>query len=117
MLDDVVCAQLRYESEPVVAAPALIALRELLDAQALLASGAETRSEGALPTREVTMRRSTVQHTLPFEHREIWESLPLEQCQQCRALCRQLLRAVMEHDDRVSGEEESHEREDSHRTS
>jgi hypothetical protein len=32
MLGDVFCAQLRCESEPLVAAPALIALRELLDA-------------------------------------------------------------------------------------
>ena len=63
------------------------------------------------------MHRSTSQHTLPFEHREIWESLPVEERQQCRDFCRQLLRAVMEHDERLSGEEESDEREDSCRTS
>jgi hypothetical protein len=45
MLDDVFCAQLRYGSEPLVAAPALIALRELLDAQPLLASLAEKQQQ------------------------------------------------------------------------
>jgi len=38
MLDDGFCAQLRYGTEPLVVPPALIALRELLDAQPLLAS-------------------------------------------------------------------------------
>ena len=45
MLDDVFCAQLRYEGEPVVAPSALIALRELLDAQPQVASLAETRQQ------------------------------------------------------------------------
>ena len=42
MLDEVFCAQLRYKSEPLIATSALIALRELLDAQPLFASLAET---------------------------------------------------------------------------
>ena len=62
------------------------------------------------------MRRNTLQHTLPFEHREIWARLPVEQRRQCQDLCRRLLRAVMEHDERVR-EEEGHEREDSRRPS
>ena len=45
MLDDVFCARLRYEDEPVVATAALIALRELLDAQPQVASLAETRQQ------------------------------------------------------------------------
>ncbi len=45
MLDDVCCARLRYEGEAVVAPAALIALRELLDAQPQVASLAETRQQ------------------------------------------------------------------------
>ena len=41
MLDDAFCARLRYEGTPVVATSALIALRELLDAQPQVASLAE----------------------------------------------------------------------------
>ena len=49
MLDDLLCAQLRYRSEPLVAAPALIALRDLLDAQPLLASLAENPQRRRIP--------------------------------------------------------------------
>jgi len=45
MVDEVFCAQLRYEGEPVVAPSALMALRELLDAQPQVASPAETRQQ------------------------------------------------------------------------
>ena len=45
MLDDVFCARLRYEGEPVVATAAVIALRDLLDAQPQVASRAETRQQ------------------------------------------------------------------------
>jgi len=62
------------------------------------------------------MRRDTLlrssQHTLPFERRDIWERLPAEQRRQCCSLCHQLLREVVEHDERLSGEEEGYERED-----
>jgi hypothetical protein len=65
------------------------------------------------------MRRDTLvrssQHTLPFERRAIWESLPVEQRRQCADLCRQLLRAVMEDGERLSGEGQSDEREDPRR--
>jgi hypothetical protein len=62
--------------------------------------------------RDTSLRSS--QHTLPFERREIWESLPAEQRRQCGDLCWQILRAVMRHDERLSGEE-GHEREDPRR--
>ena len=48
MLDDVFCAQLRYECEPLVAVSALIALCELLDAQPLLASVTEKQQPGRI---------------------------------------------------------------------
>jgi hypothetical protein len=49
MLDDVFCGQLRYGSEPLVVASALLALRELLDAQPPLASRAEKQQRRRIP--------------------------------------------------------------------
>jgi hypothetical protein len=66
------------------------------------------------------MRRNTffasAQHTLPFARHDIWQSIPAEHRCHCRALCRQLLQAVLQYEE-VSNPEEDHEREDSRRTS
>ena len=66
------------------------------------------------------MRRYTLsslqQHSLPFARHEIWQSIPDEQRQQCRELCVQLSRAVLQHEEQTRSEEEDDERQDPHRT-
>lgn len=66
------------------------------------------------------MRRTkffaSAQHTLPFARHDIWQSIPAEQRCQCTELCRQLLQAILRHEN-VSHSEDNHEREDSYRPS
>jgi len=47
---------------------------------------------------------SLQQHTLAFARREIWQGIPVEQRRQCGELCEQLLRAVLQHEDRARSE-------------
>ena len=47
---------------------------------------------------------SPQQHTLAFARREIWQSIPVEQRRQCCELCEQLLRAVLQNEDREGSE-------------
>lgn len=53
-----------------------------------------------------TMVFTTGQHTLPFARQEIWRSIPVEQQRQCRELCEQLLRAVLQDEEPRRREEE-----------
>ena len=66
------------------------------------------------------MRRNTLvspqQRALPFARHEIWQSIPRQPQQQCRALCEELVRAVLRHEERTRREEED-DRKDSRRTS
>jgi len=47
---------------------------------------------------------SAQQHTLAFARREIWQSIPVEQRRQCGELCEQLLRAVLQNEERERSE-------------
>lgn len=47
---------------------------------------------------------SPQQHTLAFARREIWQSIPVEQRRQCCERCEQLLRAVLQNEDRERSE-------------
>jgi len=47
---------------------------------------------------------SPQQHTLAFARREIWQSIPVEQRRQCSELCEQLLRAVLQNEERERSE-------------
>ena len=49
---------------------------------------------------------STRQRTLSLARHEIWRSIPLEQQRQCRELCEQLLRAVLQDEEQQRREEE-----------
>ena len=61
-------------------------------------------------------RFSPQQHTLAFVRRELWQSLPVEQRRECRELCEELLRAVLQHEER-EGSETNDNGKDSRRTS
>ena len=47
---------------------------------------------------------SRQQHTLAFARREIWQSIAVEQRRQCCELCEQLLRAVLQNEERERSE-------------
>jgi hypothetical protein len=47
---------------------------------------------------------SLQQHTLAFARREIWQSIPVEPRRQCSELCEQLLRAVLQNEERERSE-------------
>ena len=47
---------------------------------------------------------SPQQHTLALARREIWQSIPVEQRRECRERCEELLRAVLQNEDREGSE-------------
>ena len=49
-------------------------------------------------------RFSPQQHTLAFVRREIWQSIPVEQRRECRERCAELLRAVLQNEEREGSE-------------